>query len=52
VGWVDNIKMDLREGEVVWIGVLRVGAGGEPFECGNKPSASIICSGTIEWLHN
>jgi hypothetical protein len=34
---------------LVW---LRIGTGGELFECGNEPSGSIKWWETTEWLHS
>jgi hypothetical protein len=41
-GWVENIKMDLRE-RMGWYGLNR---------SGNEPSGSIECWEVVEWLHN
>jgi hypothetical protein len=52
--WVDNIKIDLREDGMVWIGLiwLKIGTSGGSCEHGNEPSGSIKCCDVLELLHN
>jgi hypothetical protein len=52
---VANIKTDLVEigwGGVDWIGLAEDRVKWRALEGSNKPSGSIKCWETIEWLHN
>jgi hypothetical protein len=53
-GWVDNIKIDLREIEwdgMDWIDLAQGPVKGS-FEHGNEPSGSLKCWEVLEWMHN
>jgi hypothetical protein len=53
--WIDNIKMDLWIGLSIvdWIGLVQDRYRWKrSCERGNKPSGSIICWETTEWLHD